>query len=320
MRATALALVLCSCLCLTAGEAPAQGTDLRIIAPSAPGTGWDQIAQALRSALAERGGLSASVTNVPGASGIVGLTQFLGTEAETDLLVTGLTMLDASLLSRSGSAFHRLTPIARLSADYFGVVVPANSPFTSLGELGAALAADPGRLTWAGGPHGGVDHVAAILLGEAAGISAQRLNYVPFLTSAEAGTAAGEERVGAAILALSDVQGEIAAGRLRLLGVSSTQRLPGFDVPTLTEAGIPLDFANWRGLAAKPGLSRDQQLRLAALVYAAIGSPVWEQTMETRKWRSAFLAPEAFQAFVRGEHQRVKDALKSAGFLKRNGE
>lgn len=320
MRATALALALCGCLCLRAGEAAAQGTDLRIIAPSAPGTGWDQVAQALRSALAEKGGLSASVTNVPGGSGMVGLTQFLGTEAETDLLVTGLTMLDASLLSRSGSAFERLTPIARLSADHFGVVVPANSPLKSLGDLGAALAADPARLTWAGGPHGGVDHVAAILLAEAAGIPAQRLNYVPFLNSAEAGTAAAEERVGAAILALSEVQGEIAAGRLRLLGVSSTQPLPGFDVPTLTEAGIPLEFANWRGVAAKPALSRDQQLRLAALVYAAIASPLWEQTMESRKWRSAFLAPEPFQDFVRREHQRVKEALKSAGFLKRNGD
>jgi putative tricarboxylic transport membrane protein len=320
MKATALALILCACLCSRAGDASAQGTDLRIIAPSAPGTGWDQLAQALRSALAEKGGLSAAVTNVPGASGLVGLAQFLGTEAETDLLVTGLTMLDASLLSRSGPSFERLTPIVRLSADYFGVVVPANSPLKSLGDLGAALAGDPARLTWAGGPHGGVDHVAAILVAEAAGVSAQRLNYVPFLTSAEAATAAAEERVGAAILALSDAQGEIAAGRLRLLGVSSTHPLPGYDVPTLTESGIPLDFANWRGLAAKPALSREQQQRLAMLVYVAIGSPLWEHTMQVRKWRSAFLAPEPFQDFVRAEHRRVKDALKAAGFLKRNGE
>lgn len=320
MRATALALVLCACICLRGGDASAQGTDLRIIAPSAPGTGWDQVAQALRSALADKGGLSASVTNVPGGSGIVGLTQFLGTEAETDLLVTGLTMLDASLLNRASPAFERLTPIARLSADYFGVVVPANSTLKSLGDLGAALTSDPARLTWAGGPHGGVDHVAAILLADAAGVSAQRLNYVAFLTSAEAATAAAEERVGAAILALSDAQAEIASGRLRLLGVSSTEPLPGFDVPTLTSAGIPLDFANWRGLAAKPSLSRDQQQRLAALVSAATLSPVWEQTMEIRKWRSAFLAPAPFQDFVRREHRRVKEALKAAGYLKRNGE
>jgi putative tricarboxylic transport membrane protein len=251
---------------------------------------------------------------------MLGLTQFLSTEAETDLLVTGVTMLDASLLGRSSPAFERLTPIARLSSDYFGVVVPAGSPLRSLHDLGAALSGDPAKLTWAGGPSGGVDHVATILLAAAAGVPVSRLNYVPFLTSAEAAVAAADEKVGAAILALSEVQETIATGRLRLLGVSAPERLPNFDAPALTEAGIPLDFANWRGIAAKPGLSREQQLRLAALVYAALESPSWQQLVESRKWRSAFLGPEPFQAFVRQEHRRLKEALKSAGLLKRNGD
>jgi putative tricarboxylic transport membrane protein len=320
MRTRALALVLCCSLCSVAGEAPAQGTDLRIIAPSAPGTGWDHIAQTLRLALAEKGGLNASVTNVPGAGGIVGLTQFLGTEAETELLVTGLTMLDASLLGRAAASFERLTPVARLSFDYYGLVVPANSPLKSAQDLGAILAADPARVTWAGGPPGGVDHVAAILLADAVGVGADRLNYVAFLTSTDATIATAEDKVSAAILAVSDIQGEIASGRLRLLGVAAPGRIAAADSPTLTEAGIPLEFANWRGLAAKPGLSPAQQLRLAALVYLATTSPVWQATLASRKWESAFLGPEPFQAFVRGEHHRVKDALRRAGILKRQGD
>ncbi|NNM72464.1 Bug family tripartite tricarboxylate transporter substrate binding protein [Enterovirga aerilata] len=316
MRARALALILCGLL-RTACEAPAQGTDIRIIAPSAPGTGWDQVAQTLRIALAERGGLAAAVSNIPGGGGLTGLARFLTTESETDLLVTGLTMLDASLLSRSAADFDRLTPIARLSSDYFGIVVPANSTFRAIHEIGAALLADPTKLAWAGGPNGGVDHVAAILLARALGVPAQHLNYVPFLTSAEAGLAAAEEKVGAAMLALSEVHAELVSGRLRLLAVSSPDRLPGFDAPTLTESGIPLDFANWRGLAARPGLGRDQQHRLTALIQAALASPSWQETLNARKWQSAFLPPEPFQAFVRQEHQRVKEALRAAGLLKR---
>lgn len=320
MRRRALALALCGCLGLLPGMAAAQGTDLRIIAPSAPGTGWDQVAQALRASLAEKGGLSALVTNVPGGGGVVGLTQFLAAQAETDLLVTGLTMLDASLLSRSAPDFSRITPIARLSAEYFGVVVPAASALRTVEDLRAAFAADPAKLTWGGGPTGAVDHVAALLLADALGARSRAPNYVAFLTSAEAGAAAAEEKVTAAILPLSEIDGELSSGRLRLLGVTAPERLPGSDAPTLAERGIPLDFANWRGLAARPGLSRDQQARLASMVQASLGAGPWQQMVEARRWRNAFLGPEPFQAFVRREHQRVKDALRSAGLLKRSEE
>ena len=121
-------------------------------------------------------------------------------------------------------------------------------------------------------------------------------------------------------MALSELTAEVAAGRLRILGVSSSERLEGVDAPTLAEAGIPLEFANWRGVAGRPGLPADQQLRLAALVQAATLSSSWQTTLNTRKWNSTFLGPEAFQAFVRQEHQRVKEALHGAGLLKRRGE
>lgn len=318
MRTRALALALCGCLGLLSGRAAAQGTDLHIVAPSAPGTGWDQVAQALRASLAEKGGLSTSVTNVPGGGGIVGLTQFLAGQADTDLLVTGLTMLDASLLSRSAPDFGRVTPIARLSAEYFGLVVPVASPLRTMDDLRAAMVAEPAKLTWGGGPTGAVDHVAALLLADALSIRSRALNYVAFLTSAEAGAAAADEKVAAALLPLSEVQGEVTAGRLRLLGVTSLERLPGLDAPTFVEFGIPFDFSNWRGLVARPGLTPDQQARLADLVRTAIGAGPWQRMIEGRRWREAFLGPEPFQAFVRREHQRVKDALRSAGLLKRN--
>lgn len=317
MRTRALPLLLCAFLCSAPSAVHSQGVDIRIVAPSAPGSGWDHVAQALRGALAEKGGLEAVVTNKPGRAGVLGLGHFLATHSDTDLLVTGLTMLDASVLGRSGAEFARLRPIARLSAEPYGLVVPVNSPLKSLDDLRAALLTEPARLAWAGGPSGGVDHVAAILLGKALGISAQRLNYVPFLTSAEAGIAAAEERVGIAMLALGEIQREIAAGRLRLLGVSAAVRLPGLDAPTLSEGGIPLEFANWRGVMAGPALSAEQQDRLAKLVRSAVDTRVWQQMLQSRSWQDAFLAPEPFAAFVGEEHRRVQEALKAAGLLKK---
>ena len=103
-------------------------------------------------------------------------------------------MLDAVLVKRSPIVLDQMTPVARLCAEYFVVAVPASSTFQSFGELRAALISNPGKVTWAGGPMGGIDHVGAALLAGAAGIDPAAINYVPFLTTPDAVTATAEER------------------------------------------------------------------------------------------------------------------------------
>lgn len=320
MRRIALALLSAFLLCMPAGVI-AQLVVLKIVAPSPPGSGWDQIAHALRSALAENMPASAiDVYNVPGGNGLVGMTQFVSNQIDGDLMITGLTMLDASVVTRASSAFDGLVPIARLSTEPFAIVVPAASPMKNLADLRAALRADPARVTWAGGPIGGVDQVAAILLGRAFGVDATLLNYVPFLTSAEGGGAAAEEKVAAAILAYGEVQHEISAGRVRLLAVTAPERVAGVDAPTLIEAGIPLEIANWRGVVGKPGMTRLDQMRLASLTGRIVASPTWHSFLERKRWRHAYLPADEFGDYVRAEHARLKDALKAAGLLRREPE
>ena len=320
MRRIALALLSAFLLCVPLG-ALAQLVVLKIVAPSPPGSGWDQIAHALRAALSENMPASAiDVFNVPGGNGMVGMTQFVSNQIDGDLMITGLTMLDASVLTRASAAFDGLVPIARLSTEPFALVVPAASPLKTLVDLRAALRADPARVTWAGGPIGGVDHVATILLGRALGVEATLLNYVPFLTSAEGGGAVAEEKVAAAILAIGEVQQELSAGRVRLLAVTAPERVPGLDAPTLIETGIPLEIANWRGVVGKPGMTRNDQMRLAAMTGRIVESPTWHSFLERKKWRHAYLPADEFGDYVRAEHVRLKDALKAAGILKREPE
>ena len=196
------------------------------------------------------------------------------------------------------------------------VVVPVASPHRSVGDLSRALLGESGRTTFAGGPIGGVDHVAALLFARTTGLGAGRLNYVAFLTSADAVAATTEERVVAGFLALSDIRPEIEAGRLRPLAVASPERIPGFELPTLAEAGIPLDFANWRGLMARPGMAVERRDRLARLVGDVHSSPGWQATLARRSWRDAYLPGEAFRDFVQAEGARLKDVLKGAGLFK----
>ena len=66
---------------------------------------------------------------------------------------------------------------------------------------------------------------------------------------------------------------------MRLLAVTAAQRVPGVDAPTLREAGVDLQFANWRGLVAPPGLAEADRLALTRLVDGMHGSPEWAQVL-----------------------------------------
>ena len=113
-----------------AAGAFAQG-ELKIIAPAAPGGGWDQTARAMQAALTVSGAAkSAQVVNVPGAGGTVGLAQFVnGAKGDgAQLMVNGLVMLGAILTNKAPVNLDMVTPIARLTGEYLAVVVPANPP------------------------------------------------------------------------------------------------------------------------------------------------------------------------------------------------
>jgi len=140
MRSTAR-LVAAATLLATALAAPqaAQALDeLKIIAPAAPGGGWDQTARSLQEALQSAGIVkTVQVENVAGAGGTIGLAQFVSNEAGQGdaLLVSGLVMVGAILTNKSPVTLAQVTPIARLTGEYEVIVVPAASPLQDLGDL-----------------------------------------------------------------------------------------------------------------------------------------------------------------------------------------
>src|SRR5918993_1752088 len=243
--------------------------ELKILAPAAPGGGWDQTARSMQQALTQSGiAKSAQVTNVPGAGGSVGIAQFVnaGKGDGNQLMVMGYVMVGALLTNKSPVTLDQTTPIARLTAEYEAIVVPANSPIKDAKDLAAAIKADPSKVTWAGGSAGGVDHIAAALFAKAAGADATKINYVPFSGGGEALAAILGGRVTAGISGYGEFESQIKAGKLRLVGVTSPNRLPNVDGPTLKEQGVDLEIANWRAVVAPPGISADQKKALGDTV------------------------------------------------------
>ena len=117
------------------------------------------------------------------------------------------------------------------------MVVPANSPIKNAKDLAEAVKKDVAKVTFAGGSAGGVDHIMAALFVGAVGGDASKVNYVPFSGGGELLAAILGGKVTAGISGVGEYEGQIKAGKLRAIGVTSPQRLPGVDDPDLQGAG-----------------------------------------------------------------------------------
>ncbi len=303
---------------LLAGPAAAQ-MELKLIAPAAPGGGWDQTARAMQQALTgEKLTRSAQVINVPGAGGTVGLAQFINS-AKGDgnqLMVNGFVMVGAILLNKSPVTLDQVTPIARLTEETQVMVVPANSPYKTAKDLADAVKKDVAKVTFAGGSAGGVDHIMAALFAAAAGADASKVNYIPYSGGGESLAAILGGKVTAGISGYGEYEGQIKSGKLRAIGVTAPQRLPGVDVPTFKEQGIDLVLANWRSVVAPPGITAAQRQALVDLVEKMVKSASWKELLKQKGWDDAYLAGDGFAAFLKQEQARVREVLRSVGLVK----
>ncbi len=286
---------------------------LMIVAPAAPGGGWDQTARALQRALAAiEPTLSVQVENVPGAAGTIGLARFVsGERGNPDaLLITGNTMLSAITTTRAPVTLADTTPIARLTGEPEVIVVPAASPLRTLADLLAAFRASPETVTWGGGSTGGTDDLLVRLLAERLGVAPSRANYIAFAGGGPALAALLGGQVTAGVSGYSEFAGQIEAGGLRALAISSPSTSGRTIAPTLREQGVDLELANWRAVVAAPGLTDAERDGLTTRMTRVVESDAWREILARNGWDDMFLAGAPFRQFLIGEQQRVDAALQ----------
>jgi putative tricarboxylic transport membrane protein len=304
---------------LAAGIAlPALAGDYTIMAPASPGGGWDQTARTMQATLQDEGiSGNVQVTNVPGAGGTIGLAQFVN-QANGDpsqLIVGGYVMVGAILTNNSPVNLGMVTPIARLTGESVAIVAPANSPIQSVDDLVAALKAEPGAVSWAGGSAGGADHITAGLIAKAVDVDPTLINYIAFSGGGEALAAILGGQVSVGVSGYGEFASQIEAGQLKLLAVSGEGRLDGVDAPTLQEAGVDVVLENWRMVAAAPGISDEEKAAIAADIEALATSDGWQTALADRGWVDRFLAGEAFEAQLAEDIAATDAILRDVGLV-----
>ena len=287
---------------------------LKMMIPANPGGGWDQTGRNLAAAM-QSAKLVSSVQfdNKGGAGGTIGLAQFVNS-AKGDpnaIMIGGMVMVGAIYLENSPVNLNQVTPLARLTGEYEIIVVPANSPHKTMGDLVKAFKANPGGVSWGGGSAGGTDHILVGLIAKAAGVDPAKINYVPYKGGGEAIAAIVGGHVTAGVSGIGEFAEHIKGGRMRALAVSSPAKMDGH--PTLKEQGLNVELANWRGTFGAPGINAQQRDALIKIIRGATESAAWKATLEKLNWSPIFLSGDEYKKFVDEDTKRIAGIIDSLG-------
>ncbi|QIM15430.1 tripartite tricarboxylate transporter substrate binding protein [Leucobacter insecticola] len=298
-----------------AGGSDGPRSKLTIVAPAAPGGGWDGFAREGQQGLRATGIVgSVQVVNIPGAAGTIGLSQVAGMDGREDiLLVTGGVMVGGIIINDSAVTLEDMVPIARLADDYNVLVVPADSPFKTLDDFMAALKENPGGTAIAGGSLGAIDHIMAGMLTAEAGVSPRDMNYIAYPGGGEVVSSMLSHTAKAGLSGYNEFRDQIEAGNIRALALSAAKPVDDIPVPTFTEQGVDVAMSNWRGYVAPAGISDEVRAELIAIVSELRESDSWQDTLKRNNWVDSYLTGDDFGAFIVEETRRTAEVVKEIG-------
>ncbi len=289
-----------------------------IMAPCTPGCSSETLARAIAEDLVKEGlAEGVDIYNAPGGAGSTGLQQFAKLKGDpTQLLAFGVTTVGGVMLNKTPVTFMDVTPIARLAADHEVVYVASSSPYKTLSDLVAAWKEKPESIIWGGTGSGGSSHMMAGLIAQAIGVNPAKIKFVPSNGNLQGARAAmqGEITVGTGSYAsLVDL---VQSGQLRLLGISAARRDKDIPVPTLIEQGLNVEFTNWRGVVAPPGITPRERAELQLKFSRLARSASWRATLESNNWNSYLQTGESFRLFLEQQQGSVQRLLESLQIIK----
>jgi putative tricarboxylic transport membrane protein len=294
------------------------GANLKMMIPANPGGGWDTTGRALGKAMLDaKVADTVQYDNKGGAAGVIGLAQFANASKgdANSLMMMGAVMLGGIITGKPQMGLDKVTPIARLTSEYNVFVVPADSPLKTMKDVVAQLQKDPGSVKWGGGSRGSTEHICACMLASKVGVDPKKVNYVAFRGGGEASAAilGGNVTVGGS--GYSEFAEYIAAGKMRPIGVTAEQRVPGVNVQTLKSMGYDVVLGNWRGVYGAAGITPEQRAALTALVTKATQSPAWIEALDKNRWTPALLTGKAFDDFVDADFANLRGVMHLSGMV-----
>lgn len=293
---------------------------IHFLIPGGAGGGWDGTARGTGEALTNAGLVgSASYENMSGGGGGVAIGYMIenAESLEDTLMVNSTPIVIRSLTGVFPHNFRDLTLVSGTIGDYAALVVSADSEINSMADLLAAFDADANATAIGGGSvPGGMDHLVAAMVMEAAGKDALNVKYIPY----DAGGAAMAALLSGEIRALSTGFSEAVAlaeaGEVKIIGVTADERVAAYaDAPTMKEQGIDTTFVNWRGFFGAPGMSEEKVTAYQDAIAKMYETEEWEAVRARNGWVNIHNSGDDFRTFLEEQEKVIGDLMKKLGFL-----
>ncbi|WP_139378288.1 Bug family tripartite tricarboxylate transporter substrate binding protein [Mesobacillus jeotgali] len=298
---------------------------ITVVAPSGAGGGWDLTARSLTKVLSETKIVKQPMTveNKPGGGGAVFMAEYATAQAENNemLFVNSPPIIINNLKKEGNSPYgvKNTTPLAQLTKDYGAIVVKEDSKFKDLKSVLEEVKKDPSKLTFAGGSApGSMDHLISILPAYEYGVDPTKVKYVSYDGGGEAITALLGGNADVIGTDASSVKEFLKAGKVRVLAVTSAERLAGDfkDVPTAKEQGVDAEFTIWRGVFGPEKMSEDAKAYWEKSLEKLANSPEWKKEVETQGWDLDYKNGEDFKKFLEEQEGQVQQLLEALGMEK----
>jgi putative tricarboxylic transport membrane protein len=260
------------------------------------------------------------VTNKPGGGGATGWTYLKGKEGHGEYLAANSPLiLQNHLLGKSPLTFKDFTLVANLQAEWEVVAVKSDSPWKDGKSFFEALKKDSAGMPVGVGPAlGNDDHIQFLTLAKAFGVDPKTAKFVVYpKTAAEQIPALLGGHIAAITISLAETMEQVKAGNLRLLGVSSPERLADIpEVPTWKEQGIDFVYPHWRGIMAAPGLTAEQKKFWSDTIAKMVASATWKAALKNLDWDSFYQPAAEYEGFLEKQDKLMKETLTDVGLIK----
>jgi putative tricarboxylic transport membrane protein len=275
----------------------------------------DRIAKTIGTALkAEELVQDYSAKNFTGNSGTLALSTF---QAYKNRLATSfigsLSLINGIITTKSSLKLSDSKAIAQLVQEYEAIAVPNGSKYTTIDQLVNDLRANPKSVTFIGGVAGGVDHVFMAKFFNAIQVDPLAAKYLPQTSGFDVVTKTLTDKSYVALSTSGDFVAQVNAGKLRVLGIASPEKVKWLKAKTLKAQYIDVVYGNWYGIFLPPLYSEPQTNNFIHLLDVLHNSHIWLKTLEDNYWSEGYVGQKDFVAQIEAQTAEAKSIISLLG-------
>jgi putative tricarboxylic transport membrane protein len=296
-------------------EVPYPHSRVTLVTHSSPGGGSDVFLRDLAKHLGPIMGVTFIVENITGGSGAKAMAHVAKAKPDgTMFYATTPTYIQTTLLSKPEAGYDAMEPIAILFQDPEVIFTRADAPWKSLSEVLDHARRNPGKSRWGAANPASLERIALERLARKAGVKAP---VIPHEGGGDMMINVLNGTLDIGVGEMQELQGQIQAGKVRLLATLSDKRLSLLpNVPTVKEQGVDLEVRKFRGLAGPKGIPQEVTKALEQGLVKVLESPAYKESYSKNDLLPAFMGRQEANKFTADFASELTQSMKELGVVK----